>query len=135
MGLAAEPAAVPENALPGAINVVGPADGAERASGNPPDVELPRVMRDGRFDLRQEFADALAVVALSDERKGEKLYVLHTLGASLADLSETLKSLDTPNLWKPNPKDWYSVDALPMLGSGKLDYQSMKAIAGGAAEV
>lgn len=77
--------------------------------------------------------DALAVVALPDERKGEKLCVLHTLGSKIEDWSEALKTLDIPNLWKPNPKDWHRVDALPMLGSGKLDYQQMKTIAGDAA--
>lgn len=74
--------------------------------------------------------DALAVIALPDERKGERLCVLHTLGALVDELSEKLKALDVPNLWKPNPKDWYPVDELPILGSGKFDYQKMKVMVG-----
>jgi acyl-[acyl-carrier-protein]-phospholipid O-acyltransferase/long-chain-fatty-acid--[acyl-carrier-protein] ligase len=75
--------------------------------------------------------DALAVVAVADERKGEKLCVLHTSRALNEDsLRETLRTLDIPNLWKPNPKDWQAVDALPVLGTGKLDYRTMKETAG-----
>jgi acyl-[acyl-carrier-protein]-phospholipid O-acyltransferase/long-chain-fatty-acid--[acyl-carrier-protein] ligase len=78
--------------------------------------------------------DALAVVAVADERKGEKLCVLHTSRALNEDsLRETLRTLDIPNLWKPNPKDWQAVDALPVLGTGKLDYRTMKETAGHAA--
>ena len=72
-------------------------------------------------------ADALAVMAKPDERKGEKLCVLHTIkNLEESALRETLKTLDMPNLWKPNPKDWQQVEALPLLGTGKLDYRTMK---------
>jgi acyl-[acyl-carrier-protein]-phospholipid O-acyltransferase/long-chain-fatty-acid--[acyl-carrier-protein] ligase len=76
-------------------------------------------------------ADALVVVAIDDERKGEKLCVIHT-AANLSEdsIRAQLKALDIPNLWKPNPKDWQSVEALPMLGTGKLDYRGLKALAG-----
>ncbi len=66
-------------------------------------------------------------MAKPDERKGEKLCVLHTVeNLDEATLRETLKALDIPNLWKPNPKDWQQIDALPLLGTGKLDYRTMK---------
>jgi len=71
----------------------------------------------------------LAVVAVEDERKGEKLHVLHTLGDPIPNLGDTLRKLGIPNLWKPNPKDWIAVDTLPVLGSGKLDYRRMKELA------
>ncbi|CAA6691358.1 MULTISPECIES: acyl-[ACP]--phospholipid O-acyltransferase [unclassified Lentimonas] len=71
--------------------------------------------------------DALAVVAIDDERKGEKLCVFHNAAELNEDaIREMLKALDIPNLWKPNPKDWQLVDALPLLGTGKLDYRTMK---------
>lgn len=71
--------------------------------------------------------DALAVVAIDDERKGEKLCVLHTsTDLSEDSIREMLKALDIPNLWKPNPKDWKLVEALPLLGTGKLNYRAMK---------
>ncbi|WP_269522943.1 acyl-[ACP]--phospholipid O-acyltransferase [Coraliomargarita parva] len=73
--------------------------------------------------------ESLAVVALEDARKGEKLCVLHTLGDKTGDLHTLLKGLEIPNLWKPNARDWIAIESLPVLGSGKLDYRSMKAIA------
>jgi acyl-[acyl-carrier-protein]-phospholipid O-acyltransferase/long-chain-fatty-acid--[acyl-carrier-protein] ligase len=75
-------------------------------------------------------ADALVVVAIDDERKGEKLCVIHTAADLSEDsIREQLKELDIPNLWKPNPKDWQCVEALPLLGTGKLDYRGLKALA------
>lgn len=74
--------------------------------------------------------DALAVVAIEDARKGEKLCVLHTSRRlDEGRLRETLRTLGIPNLWKPNPKDWQVVDALPLLGTGKLDYRTLTALA------
>ena len=71
--------------------------------------------------------DALAVVAIEDERKGEKLCVLHSSPELNEDnIRAMLKALDIPNLWKPNPKDWQLVDTLPLLGTGKIDYRTMK---------
>ncbi len=71
--------------------------------------------------------DALAVIAIDDDRKGEKLCVLHSSPELNEDnIRAMLKALDIPNLWKPNPKDWQLVEALPLLGTGKLDYRTMK---------
>ena len=71
--------------------------------------------------------DALAVVAIADERKGEKLCVLHTSTDLNEDsIREILKALEVPDRWKPNPKDWQLVDTLPRLGTGKLDYKTMR---------
>ena len=74
--------------------------------------------------------EALAVVAKADDRKGEKLVVIHTCEVSIVGLAERLKSLNIPNLWKPSPRDWIRVERLPLLGSGKLDYRTMKDLAG-----
>lgn len=69
----------------------------------------------------------LCVLAIPDDRKGEKLCVLHTFNDLTEDsIREKMHPIDLPNLWKPNPKSWSFIDALPMLGTGKLDYRSMK---------
>lgn len=74
--------------------------------------------------------DQLAVVAVEDDRRGEKLCVIHTVATlSEATIQETLKELDIPNLWKPNPQNWRAVEKLPLLGTGKLDYRAMKELA------
>ncbi|MGJ8639778.1 MAG: acyl-[ACP]--phospholipid O-acyltransferase [Opitutaceae bacterium] len=72
----------------------------------------------------------LAIIAIPDERKGEKLCVLHSIKQLDEErIREVTKTVDLPNLWKPNPRSWIAVESLPMLGTGKMDYRSMKTIA------
>jgi acyl-[acyl-carrier-protein]-phospholipid O-acyltransferase/long-chain-fatty-acid--[acyl-carrier-protein] ligase len=86
----------------------------------------------------QELAEAtdqiFAVTAVPDEKKGERLIVLHTLPEPL--LEECLAKLsqtDLPALWKPRPDQFVRVEVLPYLGTGKLDLRRMRAIAAGKA--
>ena len=37
--------------------------------------------------------------------------------------------LDLPNLWKPRADQFYHVEALPMLGTGKLDLRKIRELA------
>jgi acyl-[acyl-carrier-protein]-phospholipid O-acyltransferase/long-chain-fatty-acid--[acyl-carrier-protein] ligase len=68
------------------------------------------------------------VTALPDEKKGERLVVLHTLPEDkLAPVLEKLADCDLPALWKPRKDQFFHVDALPYLGSGKLDQRALKA--------
>ncbi len=70
------------------------------------------------------------VTGLPDERKGEKLAVLHKLGnEALEALLPRLPQLDLPNLWIPKPKEFYAVSEFPMLGSGKLDLRRVREVA------
>jgi len=74
--------------------------------------------------------NAFAVVGVPDIQKGERLVVLHTV--SDEQLQELLTKLDKaglPNLWTPRSSAFYRVDALPVLGTGKLDLQRTKALA------
>jgi acyl-[acyl-carrier-protein]-phospholipid O-acyltransferase / long-chain-fatty-acid--[acyl-carrier-protein] ligase len=71
-----------------------------------------------------------AVTAVPDERKGERLIVLHTLpGDKLKDVLAQLAKADLPALGKPRPDQFIHVDALPYLGTGKLDLRRLKQIA------
>jgi len=46
--------------------------------------------------------DALSVVAVPDDRKGEKLCVIHmSLSKNQDEMRQILKDLGIPNLWKP----------------------------------
>lgn len=73
---------------------------------------------------------AVAVTSTPDERKGEQLVVLYTPEAGdPARLQRALRESDLPNLWKPRDDCYVRVDALPMLGSGKLDIMRVKEIA------
>jgi acyl-[acyl-carrier-protein]-phospholipid O-acyltransferase/long-chain-fatty-acid--[acyl-carrier-protein] ligase len=70
------------------------------------------------------------VAGVPDEKKGERLVVLHKLAeAKWAELSPRLPQLDLPNLWKPRADQFYHVDALPMLGTGKLDLRKIRELA------
>lgn len=69
----------------------------------------------------------VAVAGVPDERKGEKLVVLHTDAVSEACLKKSLDESDLPNLWKP--RIFGLVDKLPVLGTGKLDIRGLKALA------
>jgi acyl-[acyl-carrier-protein]-phospholipid O-acyltransferase/long-chain-fatty-acid--[acyl-carrier-protein] ligase len=63
-------------------------------------------------------------------RGGERLAVLHTVGDDRArEALEKLKELGLPNLFIPRRDHLVKVDALPMLGSGKLDLRAVKRIA------
>jgi acyl-[acyl-carrier-protein]-phospholipid O-acyltransferase/long-chain-fatty-acid--[acyl-carrier-protein] ligase len=68
-----------------------------------------------------------AVTGVPDEKKGERLVVLHTLGDSqLQPVLEKLAASDLPNLWKPRPDQFFHIDTLPYLGTGKLDLRRVR---------
>jgi acyl-[acyl-carrier-protein]-phospholipid O-acyltransferase/long-chain-fatty-acid--[acyl-carrier-protein] ligase len=73
---------------------------------------------------------AFAVTAIPDERKGERLAVLHTLDESaIPAIMEKLAAQGLPNLYLPRRDHFLKVDMLPVLGTGKLDLRQMKRIA------
>jgi len=76
-----------------------------------------------------------AVTAIPDDKKGERLVVVHTLNPErLQDCVAQLAKSDLPALWKPRADQFLHVDSLPYLGTGKLDLRRLKEIAlGGAA--
>ena len=70
------------------------------------------------------------VTGVPDEKKGEKLVVLHKLTeAKWTELAAKLPQLDLPNLWKPRADQFCHVDAMPMLGTGKLDLRKIRELA------
>jgi acyl-[acyl-carrier-protein]-phospholipid O-acyltransferase / long-chain-fatty-acid--[acyl-carrier-protein] ligase len=71
-----------------------------------------------------------AVTGIPDERKGEQLAVLHTLNESqIPGIVSKLAANGLPNLYIPPRQNFIKVDALPMLGTGKMDLRSLKRIA------
>lgn len=69
-----------------------------------------------------------AIVGIPDEKKGERLIVLHTNyeGMPLADVQKKLAISGLPNLWIPDERNYHHIDEMPVLGSGKLDLQKLK---------
>ena len=69
----------------------------------------------------------VAVTAVPDEKKGERLIVLHKpTPKPVADLIAALKADDLPNLWIPGADSFFEVASIPLLGTGKLDLQGVK---------
>ncbi len=70
------------------------------------------------------------VAGVPDEKKGERLVVLHKLTPEeLQACLEKLVQCDLPNLWKPRADQFFHIDALPYLGTGKLDLRKAREIA------
>jgi acyl-[acyl-carrier-protein]-phospholipid O-acyltransferase/long-chain-fatty-acid--[acyl-carrier-protein] ligase len=70
------------------------------------------------------------VTSVPDGKKGERLVVLHTLPAEeLEPVLERLGECGLPNLWIPRPNQFFAVEELPHLGTGKLDLRRVKEMA------
>ncbi len=69
----------------------------------------------------------MVVTSVPDEQKGEKIIVLHTeLGMEVEELLKRLREAELPRLWIPKCENFYRIDALPVLGTGKLDLKRVK---------
>lgn len=72
----------------------------------------------------------VAVSAVPEERKGERLIVLHrNLPLTPEEICKSLQKSGLPNLWIPSPNDFFYVDLIPLLGTGKLDLRAVKELA------
>jgi acyl-[acyl-carrier-protein]-phospholipid O-acyltransferase / long-chain-fatty-acid--[acyl-carrier-protein] ligase len=70
------------------------------------------------------------VSGVPDGKKGERLVVLHTLGTDeIRSVLERLPEADLPNLWTPRANQFFRVEELPHLGTGKLDLRRIREMA------
>jgi acyl-[acyl-carrier-protein]-phospholipid O-acyltransferase/long-chain-fatty-acid--[acyl-carrier-protein] ligase len=70
------------------------------------------------------------VTGVPDGKKGERLIVLHTFTADEIKITiEHLGESGLPNLWTPRANQFFHVDDLPHLGTGKLDLRRVHEIA------
>jgi len=73
---------------------------------------------------------AFAVTGIPDERRGEQLAVLHILEeARIPEVLAKLAANGLPNLFIPSRSNFIKVEALPVLGTGKMDLRNLKRIA------
>ena len=69
----------------------------------------------------------IAVTGRTDRQKGERLTVLYSAeNLDIPAILAELKNKGLPNIWIPKADDFFKVDSLPMLGSGKLDLRQLK---------
>jgi acyl-[acyl-carrier-protein]-phospholipid O-acyltransferase/long-chain-fatty-acid--[acyl-carrier-protein] ligase len=72
----------------------------------------------------------VAVTAVPDAEKGERLIVLHKpLPKSVDEIVKELSKLGIPNLWLPSSDSFIEVPEIPVLGTGKLDLRAVKQMA------
>ena len=87
-------------------------------------------IEDKLHELAGTTDQVFAVTALPDEKKGERIVVISTLAnEKLAPVIEKFAQCDLPALWKPRASQFFHVDALPILGTGKIDLRGVKSIA------
>ncbi|MCA9089110.1 MAG: MFS transporter [Planctomycetaceae bacterium] len=69
----------------------------------------------------------LAVTAVPDASRGERLVVLHReLPCSVGDLIKRFAETGVPKLWIPSADSFIQVEEIPILGTGKLDLRALK---------
>jgi acyl-[acyl-carrier-protein]-phospholipid O-acyltransferase/long-chain-fatty-acid--[acyl-carrier-protein] ligase len=69
----------------------------------------------------------IAITALPDTKKGEKLVLLLEGDTDLDTIKEQIKSLEINSLFIPS--EYYKVENLPKLGTGKADFKGVKSLA------
>lgn len=86
--------------------------------------------------INQILGNAAAVVtALPDEQRGEKLIAFYTHnGVSRDELWNRLNQSALPKLWIPKRENLFTLESIPLLGSGKIDLKQIKLLAQQQAE-
>lgn len=81
-------------------------------------------------ELADKSEQVFAVTGVPDERKGERLVILHTIeDERLEVVLEKLAQSELPNLWRPQRSQFVAVEQLPYLGTGKLDLKQLQKLA------
>jgi len=72
----------------------------------------------------------IGVTSVPDEKKGERIIVLHTkLSKTPGEIVKELSGLGFPNLFLPSEDSFFLVDSIPCLGTGKLDLRGLQQMA------
>ena len=92
-------------------------------------------VEDKLHELAGSNEQCFAVTGVPDEKKGERLVVLHTLpDERVSECIAKLAASGLPNLWIPKPEAFLRVPTLPYLGTGKLDLRRIREIAAASVE-
>ena len=89
--------------------------------------EIARILEE---DMSDEPEIACAVTAVPDEKKGERLIVLHKpMKKPVREVLDRLQAAGLPNLFIPSSDSFIQVEQIPLLGTGKLDLRGIKDVA------
>ncbi|MCW5797935.1 MAG: MFS transporter [Nitrospira sp.] len=89
-----------------------------------------RLVEEALQQASGEELQVCAVTGVPDERKGEQLAVLHTLAEErIPQILAKAQAAGLPNLFLPSHSHCFKVEALPILGTGKLDLRALKRMA------
>jgi acyl-[acyl-carrier-protein]-phospholipid O-acyltransferase/long-chain-fatty-acid--[acyl-carrier-protein] ligase len=89
--------------------------------------EIAKVLEE---DLTDDSEIICAVTSVPDEKKGERLIVLHKpFKKSVREVIDRLQAAGLPNLFIPSSDSFVEVDKIPVLGTGKLDLRGIKSMA------
>jgi acyl-[acyl-carrier-protein]-phospholipid O-acyltransferase/long-chain-fatty-acid--[acyl-carrier-protein] ligase len=72
----------------------------------------------------------VAVTALPDARKGERLVAVHKpWPQSALEICQALRAEGLPPIWIPSPDSFVEVESIPLLGTGKVDLKGVERLA------
>jgi acyl-[acyl-carrier-protein]-phospholipid O-acyltransferase/long-chain-fatty-acid--[acyl-carrier-protein] ligase len=81
-------------------------------------------------ECAESVEQVFAVTGVPDGKKGERLVVLHVLPEEKIDETfDRFSATELPALWKPKRSQFVKIDAIPYLGTGKLDLRKLKDLA------
>jgi len=96
-----------------------------------PHIKVEEVLRTIVRNGSDDEGELLAVVtSVPDEKKGERLIVVHKpLSKPVDQVLDELNSSGLPNLWIPSRDSFLEVADIPHLGTGKVDLKGLKTLA------
>lgn len=84
--------------------------------------------------LRIPGVEAACVTAVPDVQRGERLVGFYVANEAMAPqlVWQAVSDSDLPKIWIPKATDLRRIEALPVLGTGKIDLRAVKALAAAA---
>jgi acyl-[acyl-carrier-protein]-phospholipid O-acyltransferase / long-chain-fatty-acid--[acyl-carrier-protein] ligase len=93
---------------------------------------VPHLKLEEQIQALLDPAHSCAVTAVPDETRGERLVAFYTDPAIAPhELWERLCRTELPRLWLPKREDLRPIDAIPTLGTGKVDLRAVRRLAAG----
>lgn len=76
--------------------------------------------------MDEEAGASIAVAAVPDKKKGERIVVLHTeIEKTPQEIIDQLREEGFPNIFIPSPDSFRQIDEMPVLGTGKIDLKGL----------